>query len=239
MPTKHTARPGPRPVPAARCTRSRRGGLAWAARRLLAPLLVLLSVPSLSGCGAGGPATVEIAGGEYARAFEAARGTLRDYSFTPERIDAARGIMTTELKPTSGLATPWDPEQTDLGDELSDLAHQHARSVRVVFLPPGELDTSPDTDLRSYDGPLVMHVLVPVYRLAIPGFRPETESIAMSSYTFNPALPSRGVYARYPTPVRQDDALAARVAQAISRRLASPASDERPPAPAAALPARP
>ncbi len=74
--------------------------------------------------------------GHYPAVFDAAMRTLDEWRFVPDRIDAARGVITTYPKRTAGLATPWDREQTGLDDEARDLLHQHEREVRISFDPP-------------------------------------------------------------------------------------------------------
>jgi hypothetical protein len=133
----------------------------------------------------------------YPRLFDAARETLAEYRFTLDRVDAARGIITTAPKQTAGLATPWDREQSNLGDEVSDLIHQHQRTARIRFEPP--------------EAPARVRVEVAVDRVRRPDWRVESDAIRLSSFAVNPQTRRTGQGAEFLDTVREDRALAARL----------------------------
>jgi hypothetical protein len=152
----------------------------------------------------------ELAAGQRQAAFEAARDVLRELRFELNRIDAREGVLTTQVKFSSGLATPWDIEQTTARDELADLLHKHAREVRVSFVERGE-------ELR-------MEVVVGVLRMQTPGQRLAPRAVALSSVATDvtPAQPqdvqSLG-NGWAPHVVRRDDGLAEVIAAEVQRRV--------------------
>ncbi len=176
------------------------------ATALLAPL-------SLGGCvsyapvpaDAGPPeATAAFEPDAYPRAFDAARDALTGLRFTLDRVDAARGVITTLPKRTAGLASPWDREQSSLGDEGRDLMHQHERVATVVFEPA--------------EAPEMVSVAVTIYRVRRPNWRVETDAIRRSSHAVNPIARRAGDEPEFREPVSADPALAARIARDIARR---------------------
>lgn len=191
---------------------------------------VLTAGLGLAGCGSPGPmrSTVDLAPGQYAEAFDASRAVLGEMGFAVDRVDARAGVVSTQLRATAGLATPWDPQQTGLGDEFVDLVAAHARSVRVTFEPTGLADPdAPQPVDRATadvaidpDGPLVMRVHAVVWQTQRPGRRIETESIRRSGRWVDPALIARRMQPTYTVPVHGDPDLAARIAQRIVDRIA-------------------
>ncbi len=167
---------------------------------------------------AGAPATFRLNAGEYARAFDRARNELREFGFILDRVDAQAGVITTLPKGTGGLATPWDQEQSGLDDRAEDAAHRHRRIVRIEFAPagaaPGEAE---GRDLRAETGPIEGQVSATVYRVHQPGWRVNTQAILNSTYTRDPQLDERGM-TTYGVAVRQDDALARRIAERVRER---------------------
>lgn len=92
-------------------------------------------------------------------------------------------------------------------------------------IPPdgAQLDgsTLPDLgeDLRAQDGTLVMHVEVTIDRVSVPHRRLETSSIRQSTFAQEPDLITRGMQPTYTVPRERDDALAARLAEEVRKRL--------------------
>lgn len=167
---------------------------------------VVLGV-SLAGCAgggvySGGGATIDAGDADRERVIGVVRGVLSDYRFSIDRVDAARGVVTTAYKRTHGLATPWDAEQSSISEEFADFANQHERSVRVEL---GE------------DGGV--HVAVLVRRIGRPGWRVETESIRYSSQSVVVVDEGRSLRRRETEQIGQDGALAARIAFDIERGL--------------------
>lgn len=176
-------------------------------------LLTLL----LASCAASGPPTVEVGASDYERAFDAAREALRDYRFALDRVDANEGVLTTRPKATSGLATPWDREQTAFVDEIEDLAHAHQRRVRISFERAGH---TPGDDPSPISGaPSLARVEVVVERVALVGWQPAGKAILHSGFTSDPLAAAAGRPARNEVPIARDDALAARIADRIRDRL--------------------
>ncbi|MBL8759794.1 MAG: hypothetical protein JNL50_00685 [Phycisphaerae bacterium] len=185
-------------------------------------VLVLALAWALAGVGGcastGGPSTFAVAPGGYARAFDAARESLRDEYFSIDRVDAEAGVIVTFPKSSAGLATPWDGEQSTLGQEWEDLAADQRRTVRVVFeREPGSAEAS------------LGRVTVVVDRRYRPGIRVPAKSVRSASLTQDPALAQRGMWPAYDVAVEEDRALAARLAASIAQRLAGPISGESSP----------
>jgi hypothetical protein len=178
----------------------------------------------LAGCaGRHGELTFVIEANRYADAINATRDVLTEARFEVDRVDAQAGIITTHLKPTVGLATPWDGEQSTLGQEGSDLLNQQHRSVTVTFE-----GLEPDTDLRLARDTLTARVDVVIYRIRTSGWRLETETISRSSFSRDPIAQSRGSPARFAQPLRRDDQLARRLSERIAARLGINATDAAP-----------
>ena len=197
--------------------------------------LMLVSV-GVAGCASGGGrvradaagdegrvATFQVGPGEYAGAFDAARRVLLDARFELDRIDAAAGVITTHPKATSGLATPWDTEQSTIGQEISDMVNHQRRRVRVTFRPTEESTGDGSVDLRTLGAPILGRVDVVIERLHRPGWRLETTSIHLSRQAMDPTYRERSMWPTYAVAVSQDPALARRLAckmQDRTRQLA-------------------
>ncbi len=175
----------------------------------------------LTGCATPkGPVTFEIQADRYEETLDVVRGTLRDARFEVDRVDAGAGVVSTYPKSTAGLATPWDGEQTTLGDEVSDFVNQQERVVRVMF-------ESDQGNLRSGTGTLKAQVEVIVYRVRRGGWRVETESISRSTHARDPLSASRGHPWQFSQAIRRDDAFAAVLADRMRERLGiEPQADE-------------
>lgn len=173
----------------------------------LAPLL-------LGGCSASSPShTFEIPAGSYERAFNTSRDLLRESRFTCDRLDAGEGVITTLPKQTSGLATPWDSEQTSLSQELEDTVHAQQRVVRVTFVSAG------DGSLPLAEAPCTGRVEVVIHRVQLVGWQPSSKAILQSGFATDPVAQANGRDARYTVPIARDDDLAARFAQRLRERL--------------------
>lgn len=219
--------------------RGRTGGMLGAMTRvpvartaLLAAALTLLCL-GLTGCASSeNSPEFEFPADRYSDAFVAVREVLRDYRFQVGRVDAAAGVITTKPKATAGLATPWDPEQTTFEQELDDFANDQQRWVRVTFEPRNPGPTEPPTtglaggpvgDLRDAGGPLLGRVMVFIDRVQRPGWRLNPKAIGTSSVTIDPALAARSMAPTYTVTITQDPLLAARMGEAIRKKLAAPA----------------
>ncbi|MFM9995808.1 MAG: hypothetical protein ACKVU4_08410 [Phycisphaerales bacterium] len=192
-----------------------RGLLAVAAIGIACAVL-----PGCSGARGTGPA-FDVPAAEFAAAFAAAKGALVDASFELDRVDARAGVITTVPKPTSGLATPWDGEQSSLGQEFEDLLNRHYRRVRVTFEPAGAEGAggAVPADLRAGGVATRCTVSVTIDRIRRPGWRVETSSIRLSSTSLDPEIVQRGMSPQYAVPMARDDRLARRLASSIERAL--------------------
>lgn len=164
-------------------------------------------------------ATLHIEAGRFAIAFDESRDVLRDLGFILDRVDGQLGVITTQPKGTGGIATPWDQEQSGIGDRLEDAVQKHRRVVRIEFAPAGMEPGSVEIgDLRAEQRPLDAHVAVTMYRTHQPGWRLNSQAVLESSYTHDPQLDERGM-SQYSVAIRQDDELARRIVDRIRERL--------------------
>ncbi|MCC6660485.1 MAG: hypothetical protein IT437_06320 [Phycisphaerales bacterium] len=190
------------------------------------PVILALA---LGGCASArrGDAITPIAAGQYEAAFQAAKDVLAGYHYDLQRVDARAGIISTAPRPSPGLAAPWDNDQSTIAGEWEDLLNQQMRRVRVTFEPADAPEGGvPGPDLRLLPGPLTARFEVFIDRRHRPGWRVETSSIRLSSFTRDPDLSDRQMWPRYDTPFTQDRRLADRLGRALKERLASaPAGD--------------
>lgn len=189
--------------------------------------VALAACAGLGGCAGSHAPSFRVEPGQYARAFDASRDVLREYRFTLERVDAAAGVITTRPKATAGLATPWDSEQSTLGQEFEDLVNDQKRRVRISFEPADKAAAKPGAageSLGASDGALIARVDVGVYRIENPGLRLPPGAISQASLTTDPALKQRWVTYGMETPVARDSRLASRLAAAIERHIAAGAA---------------
>ena len=167
----------------------------------------------------GTPATLHIDAGQFATAFDQSRDVLRDLGFILDRVDGQLGVITTQPKGSGGIATPWDQEQSGVGDRLEDAVQKHRRVVRIEFAPVGtEPGSAEIRDLRTEQRAIDARVAVTMYRLHQPGWRLNPQGVLDSSYTRDPQLDERGM-GLYSVAIRQDDELARRIVERISERL--------------------
>lgn len=159
-----------------------------------------------------GPSAFRVADEEYARAFNATRDELTRMGFELERIDARGGVIETRPKQTAGLATPWDTEQSTLGQNWEDFTNDQRRVVRVTFAPAGA-----QPDQASPTGREVS-VEVTLYRLRVPGQRIETEAIRLSRRSIDEQELASGRAGLYLTPIGRDTRLESRLAAGIQKR---------------------
>ncbi|MGD9689785.1 MAG: hypothetical protein AB7K52_09050 [Phycisphaerales bacterium] len=196
----------------------------------LTRLVILGALPALMGaCAAPRPVDVRIPADQYTRAFDAAKETLRELDFSLERVDASAGVITTRTKATAGLATPWDQEQSGVGQELEELANRQTRVARVTFVPPAgtpAIGAPGWKDLRELNEPLTLRVEVSMFRRQRPGWRLETGAIRLSSRSSDPQLAARGMEPTYTVDIGDDPRLADRIARSIAQRLDLPSARE-------------
>ncbi|MEI7658755.1 MAG: hypothetical protein WCK33_11890 [Phycisphaerae bacterium] len=176
--------------------------------------LTVVVLAALAGCASSRPEPkVAIDAAGYSSGFDAAREALRSAGFELDRVDAQAGTITSQPRASSGLATPWDTQQTGMMQELSDLVNQQRRRVRITF-------TSAGTDAPPAEGrPVEATVEVFVDRLQQPGLRVPAKAATLWSVARDPALAERGLGSGYQTPVNRDRELERRIADDIERRL--------------------
>ncbi len=179
------------------------------------PLFIaFLAACMLGGCSSSSSVqTFEVPAGLYAAAFDASRDVLRDRRFVLDRVDAGEGVVTSLPKPTSGLATPWDADQSTLADEVEDLVHAQQRRVRISFVS----QAGEGTDFSNTA--CVGRVDVVLERMYLVGWQPSGKAILHSGFATDPIAQADGRSARYEVPIARDDALAARIARDIRDRL--------------------
>ncbi len=183
-----------------------------------------------------------IPAGRYTQAFNAARETVRSLRFDLDRVDARQGVLSTRAKPTDGLATPWDLEQSTTQQEIEDLVNQQTRRIRVVFIAPvasreggaapaDEIDDLPPLqeapspqDLLAHTGSVTMRVVVTRTRTQRPGWRLSTNSVRSSTFAIDPARGETVEAAEYETPAGEDRDLALRVVEQVRLALELPKS---------------
>lgn len=182
--------------------------------------IALLASCALGGCSSSSVQTFEVAPGQYAAAFDATREVLRERRFVLDRVDAGEGVLTSLPKPTSGLATPWDADQSAMADEVEDLVHAQQRRVRVSFVS----QAGEGTDLSN--AACVGRVDVVLERMHLVGWQPSGKAILHSGFATDPVAQANGRAARYEVPIARDDALAARIARDILDRLRERASPQ-------------
>ncbi len=187
-----------------------------------APILLLAAVSLLGACASTPDSPeVEIAPGDYARAFDAARVIVIDHRFSIDRVDAAAGVIASDAKQSSGLFTPWDTEQATFSQELEDSMNFQQRRVRVTFEPragEGERAERP-FDLREHGEPLVCRFEVAVERIERPGRRVPTRAVRRGTQTVDPELRARGMWPAYAVTTTLDPYLAGELAAELRRSL--------------------
>jgi hypothetical protein len=193
--------------------------------RLLALGIVSFAGLIAAGCSSTGrarpDATFPVTEAAYETTFAAARDVLRDAGFSLERVDAARGVITTLPRSSSGFATPWIDHATSPGDAAAATLHRERRFAEVRF------ERAPSTQ-GADTGTILGRVEITIERLGAPGRKPEPTSIRLSSTWTEGSR--RGAAAATPfdsIATRPDPALAARLAAQIERRAArvSPTTD--------------
>ncbi len=164
-------------------------------------------------------ATFAVPAERYAAVFDAVREVLKAQRFELDRVDARGGVITTLAKQTAGFATPWDTEQSSLGQEWSDLINPHQRKVRVEFVPVGAIEgKGVPRDLLVNRAALEARVEVEVELIERPGWRLDTRAVRFSTYTYDSELMRRRVLPSYETPAGEDKSLAERIVRRVRAR---------------------
>jgi len=169
-------------------------------------LILTLCAATLAGC-SGAPVydgarhTIGPVEGDRARIVDAVRETLVDAGYRLDRVDAARGVVTTTFRDAIGSPTPVGGARW-ARRAIADTLNQHEHGVRV------EIDA---------DNAVAVGVLV--RRVGRPAWRVETESIALSSHArvLGPGGDSTPRTVR--SFIGQDGELASWIGRRIERRL--------------------
>lgn len=203
------------------------------------PLIVALTALVLGGCASAPPASgaggrIAVEAGRYEEAFAIARDELARLGFRTERVDAYAGVISTEPRPSGGLATPWDREQTSLKSEAADLFHPQRRTVRIAFVPAERADALPSDEpvtqitgegmpepmtSLSANTPLVARVEVLIEREYRPHLRVSSVSVESSRRTEDPQLAPRAMNRSFQVVTQRDHALESALARRIAERL--------------------
>lgn len=180
--------------------------------------LALLAA-ALGGCAKPAAVTPDLTfdASRYPDIFQATKDTLRDYQFELEQVDARGGVITTWPRQWAGFATPWIPQATDADSAVVGLMQHELRSCRVTFgTAEGPADRDSNIDLREVTGPMTATVEVTIYRVQRPGLRIGAPSVRLRSHAIDPQLVEEGRQPQFVSSAGPDNALAARIAQAIS-----------------------
>src|SRR5262249_15003949 len=167
-------------------------------------------------------------------AFDAARDVLRENRFDLNRVDGHAGVITTFTKPSAGLLSPWDSEQSTFGQEVDDLMDYQQRRIRVTFEPISTPATAPPSPpgppgrggarraltVLSGSGETIMRIRATIERIERPIWRPDTTAVGLYTRAVDPDLVRRGLQPSYTVPVSEDPLLAARLVEGARQRLA-------------------
>ena len=182
--------------------------------------------------------TRQVAAPEYAPAFRAALDTLRNRGFELARVDARAGTIETMPRTSAGALTPWIRHSVNAAQGIRGMLHHERRTARVFFAPadvaagtaarppestPDDQPTPEDTlaDLREWDGPVSIRVVVEVQRLNRPGTEASPTSITFDSTTLGRSRGEPELTARPElVPAGQDTELARVLAAEIARAAA-------------------
>ena len=158
---------------------------------------------------------VEISGASYEEVFGAMREVIREYRFAINRVDGARGVITTYPKQTLGAGSPWDREQTTIGQEFEDLANHQERAIRVQF------------ENGAHSGSIVRATIeVLVYRVHRPNWRVDSQSIRLSTHARSRDINGQIEPGSFRESIGQDQQLAHRLANEIHQRFGSETASE-------------
>jgi hypothetical protein len=197
---------------------ARNVGRYFSLARSMLPVLALVPTLLIVGCTqAKRDQPIAVAPAEYPAAFEAAKRVLLDFRFELDRVDYRAGIITTRRKDTSGLATPWDAEQTSFNDEVSDLLNRQARLIEITFVPASALE--PSGSVAESTSPLTVRIDVTKLRERWPGRRIEPKAVRFSTFTRDTDLASRGLWPRFQAPYEGDEPLAQRFEARLAEQL--------------------
>jgi len=177
------------------------------------------SVSQMSESDIASNARIELQAADYDAVFAAAREVLAKYRFGINRVDASRGVIMTFPKRTAGLASPWDSEQSTLGQELEDLANQQERTVRIEFVQSADTEPGDPESALSNSQSVIAMVEVIISRVHRPHWRVESESVRLSTHARSRNAAGHVEPNSFREPIGQDRALAERIAREITSKF--------------------
>lgn len=185
---------------------------------LMGLVLLAIGLP-VGGCASGDErATFDVPPGQYAQAFDHTKDVVRAWGFELDRVDAARGIITTKPTAASGFATPWINHAQGLNDAWRNTTRPERRVVRVGFAP---LAGEAPPDRRAYPEAMRGTIEVGILVLDRPWRRPDPTSIRFTSVALDPVAINRGEGGVREYEADLDQALAGRLARSIERLVTS------------------
>lgn len=206
------------------------------------------------------PSVVDLARGDYPRAFEAALKAASEDGLEPVVADRALGVIETDSRAAGSFLEPWRTDNAGLADTLAHTVNFERRRVRFEFVPepfdvtpqdpagalqgpalPGSDRAERRFDLESWTGPVQLRTWVMVDRQFRPNQRFGTWTLAASSYSVDPlAAPDpKDPATKAPTewtPVGRDVQYERRLTARVLESLRAPADGPATPVDPAANP---
>jgi hypothetical protein len=158
--------------------------------------------------------TFSVPAGSYEQAFDHSKDVVRAWGFELDRVDAARGVITTRPVSASGFATPWINHAQGLGDAWRNTARPERRLVRIAFIPDSGAS---EADVRTHDGSFTGSVEVAILVLDRPWRRPDPTSIRFTSVALDPVAINQGNSGVREYEAGLDEGLGSRLAASINR----------------------
>lgn len=147
-----------------------------------------------------GPASIELASGDYDRAFDACIQEGRALEMPPAVADRGNGVIETEPRTMGSLAEPWRLDHSGPSQVVESTVQFQRRRVRFLFAPagfepnaidgkteftggaePGSPEDVSRFDLETYQGTIELRAHVFIERGFVPNIRKSTWSNGLSS----------------------------------------------------------
>jgi hypothetical protein len=147
-----------------------------------------------------GPASIELASGDYDRAFDACILEGRALEMPPAVADRGNGVIETEPRTMGSLVEPWRLDHSGPSQVLESTVQFQRRRVRFLFAPtgfepnpidgqaefaggaePGSPEDVSRFDLERYQGTIELRAHVFIERGFVPNIRKSTWSNGLSS----------------------------------------------------------
>jgi hypothetical protein len=182
---------------------------------------MLVLAVCLGGCRAQappGPRTVAFERERYEHVFQSTKDELRRLGFVLDRIDGREGVITTRPKESTGLASPWEMDESSLRQELENYLQRQRRRVEATFVPADAAAGLVD-DVDDPAAMIELRVRVVVERVYRFGLQVDPQSVRLASVWRDPVLEDLGAQPSFATRFEEDDWLAARIAARVGRDL--------------------